>query len=59
VGGISPIGQKGRLPVVIDTSARSFETVYVSAGRRGLQVQLPPAELIRVTSGRFADITAH
>jgi Cys-tRNA(Pro)/Cys-tRNA(Cys) deacylase len=47
VGGISPIAQKARLPVVVDASAEQFETVFVSAGRRGLQVQLAPADLVR------------
>lgn len=57
VGGISPLGQKSRLPVVLDGSAEAFETVYVSAGRRGLQVQLAPADLIRLTDARLAAIS--
>jgi Cys-tRNA(Pro)/Cys-tRNA(Cys) deacylase len=56
VGGISPLGQKARLPVVIDSSASSFETVYTSAGRRGLQVELGPADLIRLTGAIVARI---
>lgn len=56
VGGISPIGQKSRLPVVVDASVGAFETVYVSAGKRGLQMQLAPADLLRACGGRFAVI---
>jgi Cys-tRNA(Pro)/Cys-tRNA(Cys) deacylase len=58
VGGISPIGQKTVLPVVVDESAARFETVFVSAGRRGLQVELAPADLLRVTDGQLAPIAA-
>lgn len=58
VGGISPIGQKTRLRVVVDESVELFDTVYVSAGRRGLQVELAPAELVRVTGALLAPIGA-
>ncbi|WP_375500797.1 Cys-tRNA(Pro) deacylase [uncultured Jatrophihabitans sp.] len=57
VGGISPIGQKTRLRVVADESVELFDTVYVSAGKRGLQVELAPADLVRVTSALVADIS--
>lgn len=56
LGGISPLGQKKALPTVIDDSALGFPTVLVSAGRRGLQVELPPAELVRLTRARTAPI---
>jgi Cys-tRNA(Pro)/Cys-tRNA(Cys) deacylase len=56
VGGISPLGQRKPLPTVVDESALGFPTVMVSAGRRGLQVQLPPADLVRLTRARTAPI---
>lgn len=56
VGGISPIGQKQRLRLVVDSSASGFDTVYVSAGKRGLQVELAPADLITVTGATTAPI---
>lgn len=56
IGGISPLGQKKRLRSFVDASARSLPTVYVSAGRRGLEVALSPADLVRVTGGHYATI---
>ncbi len=55
-GGVSPLGQRRRLPTVIEVSAREQATVYVSGGRRGLQVELGPADLCRLVDGRFAAI---
>jgi Cys-tRNA(Pro)/Cys-tRNA(Cys) deacylase len=55
-GGISPLGQRRQFPTVIDSSVTGFDTVYVSAGRRGLQVALAPADLIRLTGAYVADI---
>ncbi|SHF76230.1 Cys-tRNA(Pro)/Cys-tRNA(Cys) deacylase [Jatrophihabitans endophyticus] len=56
VGGISPLAQKTRLPVVADETVELFDTVYVSAGKRGLQVELAPADLLRVTGATVAAI---
>lgn len=56
VGGISPIGQKTPLMTVLDASASAFETVYVSGGRRGLDLELAPADLLRITDGTLAPI---
>lgn len=55
-GGISPLGQRRRLPTVVDESALDRERVYVSAGRRGLQISLPPADLVRLCGARTAPI---
>jgi len=49
VGGISPLGQRRRPPTVVDESALGWPTVLVSAGRRGLDVELAPADLVRLT----------
>jgi Cys-tRNA(Pro)/Cys-tRNA(Cys) deacylase len=50
VGGISPVGQKRTHPTVVDSAAAQHPTVFVSAGRRGLDLELTPADLLRVTS---------
>jgi Cys-tRNA(Pro)/Cys-tRNA(Cys) deacylase len=54
VGGISPLGQRRRLRTVVDESAIAFETVYVSAGRRGLELEVAPGDLLRLTGGKAA-----
>ncbi|GAB3623214.1 Cys-tRNA(Pro) deacylase [Mariniluteicoccus endophyticus] len=56
VGGISPIGQRTRHRTVVDASALDHATIHVSAGRRGLQVELAPADLVAVTSALVAPI---
>ncbi len=56
VGGISPLGQRARLPTVVDETAELFSTVFVSAGRRGLSVELAPSDLVRLTHAVVADI---
>jgi Cys-tRNA(Pro)/Cys-tRNA(Cys) deacylase len=56
VGGISPVGQRKALPTVLDASALDHPTVFVSGGRRGLDLELAPADLVRVTGATTAPI---
>ena len=56
VGGISPIAQKKMLVTFIDQSALNHETIYVSGGRRGLEIELSPNDLAELTRGRFAHL---
>ena len=56
VGGISPLGQRSPLATVVDETAQLFDTVFVSAGRRGLSVELAPTDLVRLTGAIVADI---
>ena len=56
VGGISPLGQRRRLATTVDSSALEWETVLVSAGRRGLQLELAPADLIRLTDATVTEL---
>ncbi|MGD0062242.1 MAG: Cys-tRNA(Pro) deacylase [Streptosporangiaceae bacterium] len=55
-GGISPVGQRKRLPVVIDASALDYATVLCSGGRRGLEIELAPADLVRAVNATVASI---
>jgi Cys-tRNA(Pro)/Cys-tRNA(Cys) deacylase len=55
-GGIAPIGLRKRLPVVVDESALAYPTVFCSAGQRGLEIELAPADLIKAAGARVAPI---
>ena len=57
LGGVSPLGQKKRLASVIHKSAENLSTIYVSAGKRGLEVALSPTDLAALTGAQFADIS--
>lgn len=57
LGGISPIGQKKALPTIIDISAQSFEEIYISGGKRGVEIALHPNYLAEITSAMFSHIT--
>ncbi|UGA54102.1 Cys-tRNA(Pro) deacylase [Vibrio sp. VB16] len=58
VGGISPLGQKKRLPTCLDITAQGQEAIYVSAGKRGLDLEVSPDHLLQLTNGLFAELTA-
>lgn len=56
VGGISPLGQKKRLPMVVDQSAAEQTSVFMSAGRRGLEIEMAPQDLLKLTSAIYAPV---
>jgi Cys-tRNA(Pro)/Cys-tRNA(Cys) deacylase len=56
LGGVSPLGQKKELRTVIHSSATGYPTIFVSAGRRGLEIELDPLDLAKLTRGKFAEI---
>lgn len=56
LGGVSPLGQKRRLRTILDSSALAYPTIFVSAGRRGLEIELDPHDLLTLTGGAMATI---
>ena len=59
LGGVSPLGQKRRLRTFIDETAVNLETLFVSAGRRGLEIELAPQDLAQLLSARFAPLSTN
>ena len=57
LGGVSPLGQKKQLPTVLDESALNFETIYVSAGKRGLQIEMKPQDLANLSRANLEKIS--
>ena len=56
LGGVSPLGQKKPLQTIVDASAENHATIFVSAGRRGLEIELRPQDLVKLVNGSFAEI---
>lgn len=57
MGGVSPLGQKKHLPTVLDSSAADFAEIYVSAGRRGLEIAVTATDLLQLTAGSMAELS--
>ncbi len=58
LGGVSPLGQKKSLKTLVDTSASGFESIFISAGKRGLEIELAATDLLKATRGAFCDLSA-
>ncbi|MDF7670345.1 Cys-tRNA(Pro) deacylase [Orbaceae bacterium ESL0721] len=58
VGGISPIGQKKRLPTLIDSSAQTITSMFISGGRRGVEIEISPSDLAFVLNATFVEIAS-
>jgi Cys-tRNA(Pro)/Cys-tRNA(Cys) deacylase len=58
LAGVSPLGQKKRLRSFIDDSAQKFSTIFVSAGKRGLEIELNPVDLAQLVSAHFTELGA-
>ncbi len=56
LGGVSPIGQKKRLNTLVDQSAINHESIYISAGRRGLEIELAPDDLVQLLNGKYCGL---
>ena len=59
VGGISPLGQKRLLPTIIDSSSERFEAIFISGGRRGLEIEIAPPALVGLLNGRLGEIARY
>ncbi|MEW6991682.1 Cys-tRNA(Pro) deacylase [Colwelliaceae bacterium 6441] len=58
LGGVSPIGQKKRLATIIDASSKAFTSIFVSGGKRGLEIEISPEQLVKITQASCVIITA-
>lgn len=55
-GGCSPIGMKKKYPIIIEETAQILDKIYISAGVRGMQIEISPADLVRIADANFADV---